>query len=582
MSTERAAKESKDKNNRQLETQAQAEAFQQEAPVSLRLDPVNIMALQRTIGNQAVQRLLANGDGRIQRQDTRTEAPVSLEQAEAMFDQAMALYEAGQYRRAIITFERVRQIEGLPEEVRRDCLYNIGMSNLRLERFATATIYFEQYLTMPGADLEGGERHLQEARQGAGTAGETPDAGLEMSVEQAENLFDQAMGLYESGEYRRAVILFERVRQAEGLSEEVQRDCLYNMGMSNLRLERFATAIIYFEQYLTMTGADVDDGEAHLAEAHQGMASSLPAGGNGASGAAGSSVEIQWEQQNPAGRAERVSDTHLILWNYTVGADRLKPEHQTALRQFVQDNNILFLHAGTRIQFVGHASSSGAEPVNLGVAMNRAITAAGWVAEDARLLSWDRVTFDWRGEGEPRVPNTSPENMAMNRRVEIRIIRPSSPRPTEEPPEPGPSPVETPQAEPPRFQNFSIRMIAGGEGGEAVGGGVYTFEIRENGPGGRTAMYTFVGAGITGGFPAGGYGPSSWSDFTTSVPMRVENFEGGGRIASAGAYAGGGVGYSVLVFYCGDFPEVQVEGFGYGAGLAAGASWFHGWWEMRD
>jgi hypothetical protein len=61
MPADRAPKEAKDKNNRQLETQAQAEAFQQEASVSLRLDPVNIMALQQTIGNQAVQQLAAAG-----------------------------------------------------------------------------------------------------------------------------------------------------------------------------------------------------------------------------------------------------------------------------------------------------------------------------------------------------------------------------------------------------------------------------------------------------------------------------------------------------------------------------------------
>ena len=62
--------------------------------------------------------------------------------------------------------------------------------------------------------------------------------------------------------------------------------------------------------------------------------------------------------------------------------------------------------------------------------------------------------------------------------------------------------------------------------------------------------------------------------------MRLEDFQGGGRVGAGGVYAGCGGGYSVLVFYCGDKPTQQVEGWGHGWGLAAGASWFHGHWQL--
>jgi outer membrane protein assembly factor BamD (BamD/ComL family) len=96
------------------------------------------------------------------------EAEASAAEARTTFEEATRLYEEGQYRRAIIRFERVRQTPGMSDEVRSACLYNIGRANLRLNRFATAIVYLEEYLTMPGADIEDAQVHLREARGGAG------------------------------------------------------------------------------------------------------------------------------------------------------------------------------------------------------------------------------------------------------------------------------------------------------------------------------------------------------------------------------------------------------------------------------
>ena len=136
------------------------------------------------------------------------------------------------------------------------------------------------------------------------------------------------------------------------------------------------------------------------------------------------------------------------------------------------------------------------------------------------------------------------------------------------------------RVQPRRYTSFTISMYGGGEGGEVVGGGYYTFELKENGPQGRTGVLRFAGGGITGGLPGGGFGPGSSTTFRTTVPMQLEDFQGGGRVGAGGVYVGYGGGYSVLVFYCGDKPTQQVEGWGHGWGLAAGASWFHGHWQL--
>ena len=133
--------------------------------------------------------------------------------------------------------------------------------------------------------------------------------------------------------------------------------------------------------------------------------------------------------------------------------------------------------------------------------------------------------------------------------------------------------------EPRGYTKFRLRMLAGGEVSVGpVGATTQTYSLEELGPGGRKGALTFTAVGAAGGAKAGGGFYSTASEFTTSVPMRLEDFQGGGRIASGGL---GPVSYSVVIFYCGDKPAVTVEGLGAQVGLTAGASWMHGLWELR-
>jgi outer membrane protein OmpA-like peptidoglycan-associated protein len=87
------------------------------------------------------------------------------------------------------------------------------------------------------------------------------------------------------------------------------------------------------------------------------------------------------------------------------------------------------------------------------------------------------------------------------------------------------------------YTDFVLSLIAGGEGGELVGAGVFTFSLQEIGfGGGREKVILFVGAGPTLGAPAGGYGPSSPSYFSTPLKYRIEDFGGAGAMFAAGVF----------------------------------------------
>jgi hypothetical protein len=135
----------------------------------------------------------------------------------------------------------------------------------------------------------------------------------------------------------------------------------------------------------------------------------------------------------------------------------------------------------------------------------------------------------------------------------------------------------------PLFRHFRIRAIVGGQLSVGPAGlDVSTFEIEELGPRGRSGMITFAASGLAKGLKAGAIGPQSWTDFKTTAEMRIEDFEGIGRLTSVSAYLIYGGGYSVLTFFIRNKPTVQVKSWGYGWGLGGGAETIVGTWTVRS
>ena len=271
-----------------------------------------LRALQRSHGNRYVQALVA----RQQEGGAAAAAPASRERAQELFYKAMGLYERRRYQQAFDLFQQVSEMPGLTDEIRSDCRYNIGRTlfeqgktffdsrqyaraiirferlrqlgmpevgeqiadelvwniavcNFKLQRYNTAIVYLEEYRDMSGVGAEdraGAEALLVRVKRLAGVPQEEGPA----PVDRQREMFQQAQDLFSGGRFRRAIVRFERVRQLPGISAEVARDCLWNIGVCNLRLRRFATAIIYFERYMKMSGADLEGARAHLREAKLG------------------------------------------------------------------------------------------------------------------------------------------------------------------------------------------------------------------------------------------------------------------------------------------------------------------------
>ena len=231
---------------------------------------------------------------------------VSERSARALHDQAEQAYQAGDFRRALILWERARHQRGATEEHRASFLFNVGMCNLRLERFGSAVAVFEEYLRMPGADQEVGQTRLRRARAGVG-APEFADAPLtEPGDAPGQALHREAERLYAGGLFAEALAVWERARETAGLTPAVEASFLFNIGMCNLRLERFATAVFFFEEYLETPAADVEVGRERLARARAGAGVSE----EGVSERSARSLHDRAEQAYEAGDFRRA----LILW----------------------------------------------------------------------------------------------------------------------------------------------------------------------------------------------------------------------------------------------------------------------------
>ncbi|MEE4639827.1 MAG: Ig-like domain-containing protein [Wenzhouxiangella sp.] len=73
-----------------------------------------------------------------------------------------------------------------------------------------------------------------------------------------------------------------------------------------------------------------------------------------------------------------------------------------------------------RIQVVGHTCDLGPAAYNQGLSERRAESVVAYLRSAG--ISVDEITWDGRGESEPRYPNDSEDNRSRNRRVEIAFV----------------------------------------------------------------------------------------------------------------------------------------------------------------
>lgn len=251
--------------------------------VGITSDVDYLLLMQKTVGNQAVNRLIQEAgtsqvDSRLAAANKfhvpdKIEGSLAVQRADEMVDTAKTIFEEGEqfynegdYRAAIIRFERARQMPGMSRDNQAMIHFNIGLSNFKLRRFATAVYNFEQYINAGvGSEQEQDQARqmLQRSRDGAGVP-------AEMSEEEQRQTFEDAEQYYASSQFRKAIVRFERVRQAGNLGAASRAILSFNIGLCNIRLRRFATAIPYFEEYIRSLGHDPNSTQTH--EAAQGNA----------------------------------------------------------------------------------------------------------------------------------------------------------------------------------------------------------------------------------------------------------------------------------------------------------------------
>lgn len=95
----------------------------------------------------------------------------------------------------------------------------------------------------------------------------------------------------------------------------------------------------------------------------------------------------------------------------------LTPEGQAAVAQAA---GILRDNPSAKVRIEGHTDSNGTPESNLVLSRNRALSVLNALV--AQGIDASRLTSEGFGESRPRVPDTSAENRALNRRVEFVVL----------------------------------------------------------------------------------------------------------------------------------------------------------------
>jgi len=94
------------------------------------------------------------------------------------------------------------------------------------------------------------------------------------------------------------------------------------------------------------------------------------------------SPERLWEETHPSGRVYRISHRGIkaiLLWNFAVDDDEMKPEHRYKLNEWLRDNASILINERRRIVVSGKASRTGREENNLNLSQRRAINVGRFI-----------------------------------------------------------------------------------------------------------------------------------------------------------------------------------------------------------
>lgn len=143
------------------------------------------------------------------------------------------------------------------------------------------------------------------------------------------------------------------------------------------------------------------------------------------------SPERVWEETHPSGRVYRFSHPGIkaiLLWNFAVDDDEMKPEHRNKLNEWLRDNASILIHERRPIVVSGKASRTGREENNLNLSQRRAINTGRFIFNHPSFSrnpvygDFDpRSLLKWSRQGSSNQINlswmTAMENLGFNRSV---------------------------------------------------------------------------------------------------------------------------------------------------------------------
>ncbi|MDO5017467.1 MAG: OmpA family protein [Porphyromonas sp.] len=148
--------------------------------------------------------------------------------------------------------------------------------------------------------------------------------------------------------------------------------------------------------------------------------------GGAAGGIIGNRMDKQakeLEEQVPEATVEKVNNGEAIRVTFDSGilfptnSSTLNSVSKEALTRFAENMNA---NPDTDIKIVGHTDNTGRHEYNMKLSKERALSVQNFLR--SKSVASARMTSEGVGPDQPAVDNSTPENRAMNRRVEIFIL----------------------------------------------------------------------------------------------------------------------------------------------------------------
>jgi outer membrane protein OmpA-like peptidoglycan-associated protein len=127
------------------------------------------------------------------------------------------------------------------------------------------------------------------------------------------------------------------------------------------------------------------------------------------------------KQEVPEAQVERVGEGINVTFNsgllFTINSSTLSDSAQINLEKVA---GIFAKYPETNILVEGHTDDTGSDTYNMTLSEKRAQAVANYL--QSKGVASNRFTVKWYGEAQPKYPNTSEANRALNRRVELGVM----------------------------------------------------------------------------------------------------------------------------------------------------------------